>query len=149
MNSVDTNILLYATNRDCPEHGAARALVDRALSEPQRWIVADQVYFELYRLLRNPGVLARPLPASDATRVVEYYRAQSGWGRCAWDIELFERIRAHLLRDTGGRIVFDLVLAATLHDAGVERFYTRNAKDFDGLGWFDVENPIDGAPAAP
>lgn len=143
MYSLDTNILLYATNRDCPEHDTARALVDRALAEPRNWIVADQVYFELYRLLRSGAVLAKPLAPGDATQVIEYYRERSGWGRCAWDIELFARIRAHLVAGTGGRIVFDLVLAATLHDAGVERLYTRNTKDFAGLSWFAVENPID------
>lgn len=143
MHSIDTNVLLYATNRDCAEHGAARALVDRALAEPRKWIVADQVYFELYRLLRSGAVLAHPLGPDEATRVIEYYRIHSRWGRCAWDIELFERIRTHLAGGTGGRIVFDLVLAATLHDAGVERLYTRNTKDFDSLGWFAVENPID------
>lgn len=147
MHSIDTNILLYATNRDCPEHVSARALVDRALAEPHQWIIADQVYFELYRLLRSRTVLSRPLSPGDATRVIEYYREHSGWGRCAWDIELFERIRMHLAQDTGGRIVFDVVLAATLHDAGVQRLYTRNTKDFEGLGWFGVENPIDEEPS--
>lgn len=51
MKSLDTNMLLYAINVDCAEHEPARDLVDRALSESDEWIVADQVYFELYGLL--------------------------------------------------------------------------------------------------
>lgn len=67
VNSIDTNIPLYAINRDCPEHGAAIRLVRRALAEPSSWIVADQVWLELYRLLRNPSVLSAPLSATDAS----------------------------------------------------------------------------------
>ena len=76
MNSIDTSVLLYAINRDCPEHGAAIGLVRRALAEPSSWIVADQVWFELYRLLRNPSVLSAPLSAADAAETIEWYRAR-------------------------------------------------------------------------
>ena len=33
-------------------------MIESALAEPAEWIVADQVYFELYRLLRNPAAKA-------------------------------------------------------------------------------------------
>lgn len=143
MKSIDTNILLYASNRDCPEHPAARQLVDSALAEPQQWIVADQVYFELYRLLRSSTVLERPLPAADAARVIEFYRNRSGWSRCAWQMERFNGLLPHLRgQDLRAAGVFDLVLAATLHDAGVSTLYTRNTRDFASFGWFEVSNPI-------
>lgn len=145
VNSIDTNVLLYAVNSDCIEHADARALVDSALAVPADWIVADQVYIELYRLLRSPTVLERPLDATDATDVIEYYRNHSGWGRCSWDIAYFERLVEHL---RSSRIsaagVFDVVLATTLQDAGVTTLYTRNNRDFTYLGWFEVINPISG-----
>lgn len=31
MRSLDTNVLLYAADEDCPEHGAALRLLDHAL----------------------------------------------------------------------------------------------------------------------
>jgi predicted nucleic acid-binding protein len=71
VKSLDTSILLYALNADCEEHARARKLVESALSEPDRWIVADQVYLELYRLLRNPAVLATPLSSADAAQTIE------------------------------------------------------------------------------
>ena len=146
MNSIDTNILLYAVHADCPEHKAAKALIDAALSEPGQWIIADQVYFELYRLLRNPAVFDRPLSAEQAADVITYYRDHSGWGCCAWDVDLFKMIRPYLREASQGKLVFDLVLSATLRHAGVEYLYTRNTKDFTTHEWFTVVNPIDRAP---
>lgn len=144
MRSLDTNILLYTTNSDCPEHAAARRLVESALAQPTEWIVADQVYFELYRLLRNPAVLDRPLTAAQAAGVIDYYRHRSGWGRCAWEPGLFSHLLPHLSTENSKAThVFDLVLAFTLQDAGVLTLYTRNTRDFVEIGSFDAVNPID------
>lgn len=143
VNSIDSNILLYASNEDCAEHDAARALVENALAEPRRWIVPDQVYFELYRLLRSATVLERPLNPEDAARVVEFYRNESGWSRCAWEMESFDRLFPHLRSaELRGGAVFDLVLAVTLQDAGVSALYTRNTRDFARFEWLEVIDPI-------
>ena len=142
MKSLDTNVLLYATNSDCPEHGVARSLVQRALAEPGEWIVADQVYFELYRLLRNPAVLESPLGASEAADLVQWYRSRSGWSHCAWEPGMMQSLSAHWRQsDFAARNTFDLVLAVTLHRNGVTEFYTRNTADFSDLGLFRVVAP--------
>jgi predicted nucleic acid-binding protein len=62
--SLDTNILLYAANEDAPEHEACKKLLQQILEAPTDWIIADQVYLELYRALRNPRVMSSPLLAS-------------------------------------------------------------------------------------
>ena len=145
MRSLDTNILLYATNADCPEHDAARRMIESALAEPADWIVADQVYFELYRLLRNPAVLERPLTAAQSADVIDYYRRQSGWGRCAWEPRLFSQLFPYLTAENSKAThVFDLVLAFTLQDADVSILYTRNTRDFAEVASFELVNPIDG-----
>jgi predicted nucleic acid-binding protein len=41
MNSLDTNILIYAADEDAVEHGAATTLVQRMLEEPDKWLLAD------------------------------------------------------------------------------------------------------------
>ncbi len=96
MNSIDTNVFLYAVNTDCPEYQPCRKLIETALESPEAWIISDQVWFELYRLMRS-------FPA---------------------------------------RQVFDLVLAITLKKQGVKRFFTRNVKDFDSFGFFEVVDPV-------
>lgn len=147
MKSLDTNILLYALNADCVEHGRARQVVGGALSESDQWIVADQVYFELYRLLRSPAVLAHPLSAPEAAQTIDWYRNRSGWLTCAYEPGLMKRVAGTWDSDAfRAKATFDLVLAVTLAANGVVEFHTRNTADFAGFGLFRVHNPIDTKP---
>ncbi len=142
MKSVDTNILLYGTNADCDEHTWARPVLEQMLSEPGAWILADQVLFEYYRLLRHPRVLARPLSGRDAAEQLRYFRDLAGCYHCGYEISLWPEVIALLDDDNFAPArTFDAVLAVTLRAARVERLYTRNAKDFESLGWFEVTNP--------
>jgi len=143
VNSLDTNILLYAVNGDCPEHEVCGRLVEGAVRNAESWIIAEQVWFELYRLLRNPAVLAKPLSASRAFGAVEWYRNKSGWLQCAWEPDMMLDLRTIVEKDDfSGRSTFDAVLAVTLKAHGVKTFYTRNRKDFAAFGYFDVIDPL-------
>jgi toxin-antitoxin system PIN domain toxin len=143
MNSLDTNILLYALNSGCPEHIYCRRLIDRALSEKGQWIVAEQVWFELYRLLRNKAVLENPLDPKHAADVIAWYRNRSGWLHCSWETDMMEELDK-IWRGAGfpGRNGFDAVLAVTLKAHGVDTFYTRNIMDFSPFGFFTLIDPI-------
>ena len=145
MQSLDTNILLYAINRDCPEHEPCRALVARALDAPSQWVIADQVWFELYRLLRHPVVLRKPLDAATAAHTVAWYRDRSGWAYCAWTPGQMGRLHAQWRGDDfPARRTFDTVLALTLRAHGVTRLYTRNGRDFAAAGFAEVIDPVVG-----
>lgn len=139
MNSLDTNVLLYATNADCPEHASARLVVEQLLAAPGEWVIADQVLFEYYRLLRNAAVLTRPLKAADAAGRLRFFREEAGCMHCGYEMALWPEI-AERLEQPGfpPARTFDLVLAVTLRAAGVDRFYTRNVKDFRAFGFFEV-----------
>lgn len=144
MKSLDTNILLYAADEDCPEHEQAISLLNAALSKPDDWILADQVLFELYAGLRHPGVFARPLSAAEATRRVAFLREESGFSLCCHELRSWPAIRAGLAGSAfPRRRTYDLVLAVTLRSNGVTEFYTRNTADFRNAGFRATINPID------
>ena len=144
MNSGDTNLLLYAMNRGCAEHAVAKAWLAAAVAEPREWICSDQVLFELYRLLRHPKVMAKPLTAAAAVEQIGWFREETGFLHCGYD----EARWAGVLRavkaqgERSGLLVHDAVLAETLRAQGVTRFYTRNVTDFEGFGFFEVVNPL-------
>jgi predicted nucleic acid-binding protein len=125
MKSLDTNILIYASNEDGPEHRKARDLVESLLDDADDWIIADQVLIETYRALRNPAVLQHPLGADEAWALVHFYREEAG------------------CRRFDARRTFDAVLATTLIANAVDSFYTRNTKDFKEYGFSNLINPID------
>jgi predicted nucleic acid-binding protein len=142
MNSLDTNILYYATNADCPEHTWARPVVEALLASPSDWIIADQVLLEYYRLVRNPKVLAKPLNAMEAARRIQFFREDAGCLHCGYDTETWDSIWDSLHQDSFiPSRTFDLVLAATLQANDVKVFYTRNTADFIPFGFFEVRNP--------
>lgn len=144
MKSGDTNLLLYAMNRGCAEHAVAKSWLEAALAEPREWIFSDQVLFELYRLLRHPKVMAKPLAASAALAQIGWFREETGFLHCGYDearwVGVVQAVAAQ--GERGGLLVYDAVLAETLRAQGVTQFHTHNVGDFAGFGFFEVVNPL-------
>lgn len=141
--SFDTNILLYSLNVDCAEHNICSELVKTSMKEQGEWIIADQVWFELYRLLRSSAVLKKPLTGKEAAEAISWYRYKTGWLHCAWDIKFMSQLDA--VWNSNSFPVsrsFDLILAVTLKNYGVKTLYTRNTKDFDKMKYFELVNPL-------
>jgi toxin-antitoxin system PIN domain toxin len=147
LSSLDTNILLYAANEDAPEHGVCKAFLQNVVTDPGDWIIADQVFVELYRALRNPKVMTHPLSAKETVHYLSILRNEMGIMHCGYSTECWNDVMRQLERDDfPSRRTHDAVLAATLRSHGVKTFYTRNAKDFVDAGFQQLINPVDTAP---
>ncbi len=141
MISVDTNILLYSQNADCPENTAALNFLQQ-LSGRQDVLICELVLLELYILLRNPAILSSPLSAEEAVNICRGFRSNPRW-RLVENAPVMEGVwevagNAGFAR----RRIIDLRLARTLQHHGVTRFATANLKDFRNLGFKEVWNPL-------
>ncbi len=144
--SLDTNILLYAANEDAPEHGICKAFFQKVIENPLDWVIADQVYLELYRAIRSPRVMSNPLSAVQAASHISLLRDGMGIMHCGYTSECWNRLLGYLQADDFPyRRTHDAVLASTLLSHGVRIFYTRNTKDFVTAGFLQVKNPLDPA----
>jgi hypothetical protein len=65
---VDTDILVYATIEECPEHSRARRCVDVWRREALPWHSTWGVFYEFLRVTTHPRVFRRPLAAKQARR---------------------------------------------------------------------------------
>jgi toxin-antitoxin system PIN domain toxin len=139
--SIDTNLLLYSLNRDCPEHGAARAFVE-ACSGRSDVAIAELVLVELYVLLRNPAVVRQPLEAGEAASLCQAFRRHPRWVLVDTATVMDRVWAAAARRAAPRRHVFDARLAHTLLENGVSEFATRNTRDFDGFGFERVFDPL-------
>ena len=145
MTSFDTNILLYAFSRTSPFHDRARVFLED-LTPHDDVAVSELVLVEFYALLRNPAVLLRPLQAAAAVEVVQSYRRHPRWMLVGFDPDstaLHDELwrlaaRARFAR----RGIYDARLALSLRRQGVTEFATANVKDFGGLGFDRVWNPV-------
>jgi toxin-antitoxin system PIN domain toxin len=140
--AIDTNILFYAANADCPEHDAARGFLESRRRSADT-VISELVLVELYCLLRNPTLCARPMDAPSAAASVGAYRRHPRWRLVDHHPDSMDRVwaAAGAVGFPRGRI-FDVRLAESLRLHGVTELATRNVRDFEGLGFERVFNPV-------
>jgi toxin-antitoxin system PIN domain toxin len=147
MLSIDTNILLHGFNEDSPRHKAAAKWL-QSIAQDEDVAISELILAEFYGLLRNPAVFKHPLPADEAVEVIQAYRTHPRWRLIGFPIEsrplhdaLWQRARA---KDFAFRKLYDARSALTMTSQGVTEFATVNVKDFEGLGFRKVWNPLAG-----
>jgi toxin-antitoxin system PIN domain toxin len=141
MISIDTNILVHARNADSAHHRQALGFV-QSLAESDDVIICELVLVELYLLLRNPAVFSAPLTPQLATDVCQAYRANPHWGLVE-NAPVMEAVwRMARQSAFARRRIIDVRLALTLQYAGVTELATDNVRDFNGLGFARVWNPL-------
>jgi hypothetical protein len=142
MTSVDTNILLYAHDVSAPEHAAAREFFS-ARAHDRTFAISEFVLMEFYALLRNPAVVAHPLDPAEAVRIVSHFRRNAFWKLIDYPAPVMAKVWAKAAEPGfARRRIFDLRLAFSLQAAGVAEFATRNVRDFDGIGFSRVWDPL-------
>ena len=143
MISIDNNVLLYSLNPDSIWHGAAVGFLRQNLGAPSvRIAITDYVLVELYVLLRNPAVMAKPLSAQAARDVVTIYWNAPNVSRIENANVMDEVWKLAGSMDFARRRIFDARLALTLRHGGVTHFATTNVKDFEDWGFAKVWNPL-------
>ncbi|HSP44139.1 MAG TPA: PIN domain-containing protein [Luteolibacter sp.] len=146
MISIDANILLYSYCGDSPFHQPARTFIE-SVAGREDVVLSEFVLAEFYLLLRNPAVLANPLAAANAVAVIGSYRKHPLWQTCGFSPrsrELHDELwKLAAGRDFARRRIYDTRTALCLIAFGVTDFATLNQKDFLGLGFRRVWNPLD------
>lgn len=145
MFTLDTNILIYAHNEASPFHKQAAAFVKQALAErdEQGWHVAGiaaLVYAEFINVITRQTI-EQPLSLADAVLVVEKYL------KAGTPTIYAQSTQMHSFLDLAKSITtrkktFDLFLAATLKDNGIDRLYTVNVDDFKDFAFLQAANPL-------
>jgi toxin-antitoxin system PIN domain toxin len=146
MIAFDANLMLYAINTASPFCARARHYLEN-LTQRDDIGVAELILVEFYTLLRNPAVLTAPLSPPEAVAVIQTYRRHPRWavlGFATGSPLLHEQLwRLAAQPDFARRRIYDVRLALTLRHHGVTEFATANVKDFEGLGFARVWNPIE------
>jgi hypothetical protein len=138
---LDANVLLYAANRDAPEHQAARTWLDEQLNNAARVGFPWPTLVAFVRLAINPLVVRHPVEARQAWRQVR------DWLSCpnAWTPVPTERHAAIVgsffdMPVMTSRLAPDAHLAALAIEHGVVLCSTDgDFAKFPGLTW---ENPL-------
>lgn len=145
MLSIDANLLLYCYSEASPHHEAARRFIE-SLSPREDVALSEFVLTEFYLLLRNPAVLEQALSAPEAVAVVQSYRQHPRWkivGFPPTSREIHADLWQHAATPgLARRRIYDTRIALCLRTFGVTEFATANRKDYEGLGFAKVWNPV-------
>jgi hypothetical protein len=138
---VDANLLVYAANRDAPEHDTARAWLDGWLNGTARVGVPWPSLLAFVRIVSNPAILRRAVTPREAWQQVQQWLACDTVWIPAPGPRHAEVLGALLERPfMSSRLVPDAHLAALALEHGLTLCSTDgDFAKFAGLSW---HNPL-------
>ena len=138
---LDANVLLYAANRDAPEHDPARSWLDQRLNASARVGFPWPSILAFVRIASNPAALRQPVTPAEAWRQVqEWLGCEPAWipSPGARHADLLGRLLDAPF--VTSRLVPDAHLAALAIEHGLTLCSTDgDFARFPGLKW---ENPF-------
>ncbi|HLJ77027.1 MAG TPA: TA system VapC family ribonuclease toxin [Acidobacteriaceae bacterium] len=140
--SLDVNVLLYASDRSCKQHEAARSFLDRCAAGPELLVLAWPTLMSYLRIATHPSIFAAPLSAEEAwgnilsLLALPHVRAVS-------ELDDFPDAWKHATAGVvvRGNLVPDAHLAAVLFQHGVRTLYSSD-RDFRKFASLEVRDPF-------
>lgn len=140
--SIDTNILLYASDENSPHHAKAIEFLQHCASSPETLYVAWVCLMSYLRISTHPAIFSQPLTPAEATAnvsaLINLPQVRTlGEEEGFW--KTYQEVTAGLV--VRGNLVPDAHLSAVLVQHGIKRVYT-NDTDFKKFEFLDVRNPF-------
>jgi toxin-antitoxin system PIN domain toxin len=139
--TVDTNILVYASNASDPAHPPARALLKRLAAGPDLVYLFWPTIMGYLRIVTHPAILPHPLSLADATTNIGALLRLPHIRTAGEDEVFWTLFLATADVRTRGNAVPDAHLVALMRQFGVSTIYSRD-RDFRRYDGIDVRDPI-------
>ena len=139
----DTNVLMYAANKDSEFHLPCRRRLEEARQDPLPAFLTWSICYEFLRVSTHRRALESPWRPQEAWRLVSELLASPGFdllvatGRHA--AVLAQTLSE--LPDLHGNLMHDLHTAVLMREHGVRRICTRDT-DFHRFPFIIVEDPL-------
>ncbi len=140
---VDTNILIYGSDKDSPDHKRCRGLLESWRTQPTPWYVTWGIVYEFLRVVTHPRVLTRPFTPEEAWMFLNALFASPRLGVLA-ETDRHRHVAAEVFSEVpgiSGNLVFDAHTAILMRENGIRTIYTRDS-DFNRFPFLDTIDPI-------
>jgi len=142
-NLIDTNILVYANNKDSEFHSICKTIIEKAVRGEIKATIAIQNLIELYAIITDKRKVEFPLSPAKAKELIGFYRDGNNIRIIAPGVKTIDTL-AELIEKHSPKAqsVFDYFLVATMLDNGVHGIYTANSQHFKHFDSIRVVNPL-------
>lgn len=140
---VDTNILVYSANADCPEHAPCREFLNRCMAQNTPWYVTWGILYEFVRIVTHPRVLPKPWNLASAWSFILALLDSPGLTVLV-ETPHHATLAAETmrqLRGLGGNIVHDVHTVVLMREHGIKTVYTRDT-DFHRFPGISAVDPL-------
>jgi len=140
---ADTNVLVYAADRDSPHHRECSKLLQSWRQSSDAWFVTWSIVYEFLRVVSHPRVLRKPWTTPQAWSFVEAVLASPG-------LEVLVATERHAtvarqvideMPHLSGNLLHDAHTAVLMREHGIRRIYTRDT-DFHRFGFVEPLDPL-------
>lgn len=140
----DTNVLVYAADRDCPEHADCRRVLDEARAGSLPWHLTWTTIYEFLRVVTHPRVFRKPWSIAKAWEFVDVLLASPSLSVLLETGHHAATARSVMGAVAGlrGNAVHDAHIVALMREHGVRRVCTRNA-EFHRFDAIEVVDPLE------
>lgn len=143
---VDTNVLVYAADRDSPAHGRCLELVGGWRRQASAWYVSWPIVYEFLRVTTHPRVFRTPWPVKRAWQFVEALLSSPALGVLA-PTGRHSAVAAEVLAELpflSGNLMHDAHTAVLMREHGIRSIYTRDT-DFHRFPFLEPLDPLAGS----
>lgn len=140
---VDTNILVYAANKDAAEHRKCRSALEAWRKQTTPWYLTWGIVYEFLRVTTHPSVMSRPWSSKAAWNFMRAVLASKSLDILT-ETDRHERVLTELIKDVpalSGNILHDAHTAALMLDHGIKTVITRDM-DFHRFKSLEVIDPL-------
>ena len=140
---VDTNILIYAADRDSQPHVTCRALLDEWRRSPAAWYLTWGICYEFLRVVTHPKAFTRPWSSKEAWQFLDVVLESPGIGllvETGRHAAVAAEVMA-LVPHLGGNLWHDAHTAVLMREHGIRRIMTRDT-DFHRFKFIEPIDPL-------
>jgi len=140
---IDTNVLVYASDKASPFHEKAKKLFG-SLLESGGVAVTDLMLIEFYAVITDGRKVAAPLLPEKAGYAIERITRAKEFRVCGATIEIIQKALQYAVENNISRYsINDVVIAVTLAENGVETILTKNTKHFKRFPFIEAVDPFE------
>ncbi len=133
---IDTNIIVYAFDRDEPEKRKKALAAVLAIQNEGRAAISNQVMAEVFSVLSGK----KAVPAEEAETIIQLFAASPAWKKIAYTERTV--VRAAAIKKVYGTPFWDALIAATMEEHSISLLLTENTKHFARIPFVQAKNPF-------